>query len=242
MTMTIRKTSVRFLAVSLLIAAGSLPIGGCVGYSTYPAMQGAGGGKNPNVGDVFENAAFALKWAIQYYPPGRATASTTETYAAPNRPSVEGITTTPVVAISFLPGMRRETCLRMIELIGPAATALTPETANLPTYYVSSVDVLGDTGRVTIHRPAGSDALGQQMYQGISIRLRGGLQRWKVESHRVWDVTTVSIPEAVYLPDRAYTGTYPQLPPTIEAPVEEPATPVEGGESNGNAEVPAGTP
>lgn len=219
------KIGVRMASGALVIAA--LGMSGCVGYSTYPAMQGAGGGKNPNVPDLYENAAFALKWAIQHYPPGQATTPMTESYHTLSKaPAYER---GGDVAISFLPGMRRESCLRVMELIGPGAVPLSHETEHLPIYRVSSVDVVGDQGRVTVHRPIGMLATGEPMYQGITIKLRGGLRRWTVVSHRVWDVATVSVPEPVYLPALG------EVAPgnLIEAPAEP--APEAGGEASGGA-------
>lgn len=181
-----------------LALAAILASSGCVGYSNYPEMQGAGGGKNTNVADLFENAAFSIKWCMQHYPPGQAAAPMTETYHP-----LSGAATQPVegqVAVSFLPGMRRDSCLRMMEIIGPGAVPLTPETEHLPIYRVSSVDVNGDAARVTVHRPIGALATGEPIYQAITVKLRGGLRRWTVVSHRVWDVATVNPPALQYLP------------------------------------------
>jgi len=219
------------------LALASFAMSGCVGYSTYPAVQGAYGGKNPNVADLYENAAYAIKWAVQHYPPGNAVAPTTETYAAPS--AAPAPTEQQPFAVSFIPGLRNENCLRMVELIGQGAVPLTPETADLPTYMISSVDVVGDSARVTVLRPVGRLSTGEAMHQGISIRLRGGLRRWTVVSHRVWDVATVSTVEPVELPapgEVPFTGSLleggtppgtPGSPQTPEAPA-----PVDG-EANG---------
>ncbi len=187
-----------FRAPSTLLLIATLATTGCVGYSNYPAMQGAGGGSNTNIPDMYENAAFAIKWAIQHYPPGHAIAPMTETYHTLSK--AQRYEPGDPVAVGFLPAMRRDSCLRMIELIGPIALPLTPENEHLPIYRVSTVDVNGDAARVTVHRPIGTLASGEPIYQAITIKLRGGLRRWTVVSHRVWDVATVNPPEAIYLP------------------------------------------
>lgn len=221
------------LSLTLLAACGAAGIAtvltGCVGYSTYPAIQGAGGGKNPNVGDVFDNVAFSYKWMMRNYPPGTSS-SPTEEISVPTDKA--GAATAGTVAISFLPGMRRESCLRVMEIIGPGAVALTPETESLPTYRISTLDVLGDSARVTVHRPVGSDSAGNPIYQAVTLRLRGGMNRWHVVSHRVWGVNTVQPPQAVYLPSAG--APTPMLPEATGDGAES------GGEPNGSTE--GGTP
>ncbi|MGE3107421.1 MAG: hypothetical protein AB7G11_00785 [Phycisphaerales bacterium] len=214
-----------------LLLAAALTMSGCVGYSNYPAMQGAGGGKNTNVADLYENAAFAMKWCMSHYPPGEAMAPMTETYHPWTKARRQEIGQD--VAISFLPGMRRESCLRMMELIGPGAVPLTPESEHLPIYRVSSVDVNGDEARVTVHRPIGTLSSGEPLYQAITIKLRGGLRRWTVTSHRVWDVATVTPPPAMYLPA---AGDVTGSSAVETAPTNEGTN----SESNGNVEAPAG--
>lgn len=225
--MTARSRLISRAAASLALAA-LLCSTGCVGYSNYPAMQGAGGGTNTNIPDMYENAAFALKWAIQHYPPGQAVAPMTQTYHPWSKATRYQVG--DPVAISFMPGMRRDSCLRMVELIGDPARPLAADTADLPTYHVSTVDVNGDAARVTVHRPIGTLDSGEPLFQAITIKLRGGLRRWTVVSHRVWDIATVNPPEANFLPDPGQT-TGGSL---LEVPVEPDAEPA--------AEIPHATP
>lgn len=230
--MTTSRTNMNLLSLSLLALGGAVCIGtalpGCVGYTTYPPIQGAGGGKNPNVGDVFDNVAFSYKWMMRNYPPGTSSSPTDEITVPTDN---TGVPQTGTVAISFLPGMRRESCLRVMEIIGPGAVPLTPETEGLPIYRISTLDVLGDSARVTVHRPVGKDAAGNSLYQAVTLRLRGGFNRWHVVSHRVWGVNTVPPPEAVYLP----TIDAP-APPLPAAPQPADAVPPPSPEANGSPE------
>jgi len=201
---------------------------GCVGYTTYPAIQGAGGGKNPNVGDVFDNVAFSYRWMMRNYPPGAASSPTDEVSLAGDTPEAPPQGT---VAISFLPGMRRESCLRVMEIIGKGAVPLTPESEGLPTYRISTLDVLGDSARVTVHRPVGKDSAGNPIYQAVTLRLRGGMNRWHVVSHRVWGVNTVPPPAAVYLPSAdAPAPALPDTPKPADGAAPSP-------EANGSTET-----
>ncbi|MBC7773747.1 MAG: hypothetical protein H7210_14735 [Pyrinomonadaceae bacterium] len=227
--MTISRTKRQLLSLSLVAigaVGASAALSGCVGYTTYPAIQGAGGGKNTNVGDVFDNVAFSYKWMMRNYPPGNSSSPTEEIFVPTDK---AGVPQTGPVAISFLPGMRRESCLRVMEIIGSGAVALTPDTSSLPTYRISTLDVLGDSARVTVHRPVGNDSAGNPLYQAVTLRLRGGMSRWHVVSHRVWGVNTVQPPEAVYLPS---ADAPPPPLPDPNAPDAAPPAP----EPNGSPE------
>jgi hypothetical protein len=196
------RTILNAALISTAVIAGGL--GGCVGYNVYPPEQGSGGFSDPSSPPVYQLMTEALKWAVKKYPPGSQLSPTmSDIPIAPSEAEASAAPTgveAPRVAISLFSEMRPDVYEYAVRQIGQGAVPLTPETEHLPRYMVSRVWVGGDEAKVDVFRPVhamGAD--GVQLYQPISVNLRGGMKYWRVTSYRVWSIGTMPPPEPQYL-------------------------------------------
>jgi hypothetical protein len=220
----------RGLAVSAALLFAGVGLRGCVGYNVYPPMAGYPAFADPNSPPMYFIMGEALRWTIQKYPPGDAAVAGSEVAepgagAMPSAPGGES----PRIAISLVPGMRRDYYIRTAQLAGPGVVPLTPETRGLPTYLVSRIWVGGDSAKVDLFRPVTrmGNPDGSKVYQGLTLNLRGGLHPWHVTSHKVWGIGALEIPEETYLPEHAGESSVPVSQMPGKEPPEEPSGGVE---------------
>ena len=193
-----------FVRVGLL-AAGMLVVGGLsachVGHNVYPPMEGERGFTNVNSNPFPQVIGESLRWVTLRYPPNAE--------AQWKQPSSDNVGQTPFAV--NLPGtLNPAIAMRIVESVGSGAQILTPETQGLPTYHISRVWVQGDEAKVDLVRPIiGITPADKPLTQGITVRLRGGMQPWHVTSHREWAFNALEIPELNYV----------QLPAGRAAPV-----------------------
>lgn len=206
------------IAASSLLVMG---LSGCVGYATYPPVQGAyGAPNNPNAPPVDELMALSLKWVTDRYP------------IRAGLPTVAG---QPQFAINLPRGVRKSTYERTAAVLGDKALPLTPENATkLPIYHVAEIRVRGRVAKIDVLRPAqelGSRPDGQPVYQCITLYIEGGFQQWRVMGFQAWEPGVVPVPEYYYVPavewpdrDRAEElRSQPTEEPTPSEPVMQPA-------------------
>lgn len=185
--------STRMLAVgmcSVAVLSASSLLSGCVGYATYPPVQGAyGAPNNPNAPPVDELMALSLKWVTDRYP------------IRTGSPAVAG---EPRFAINLPRGVRKSIYERTAASMGDKAQPLTPENATaLPIYHVAEIRVRGRVAKVDVLRPAqelGSRPDGQPVYQCITLHIEGGFQQWRVIRFQAWEPGVVQVPEYYYIP------------------------------------------
>jgi len=177
------------LGLITVLSASSL-LSGCVGYATYPPVQGAyGAPNNPNAPPVDELMALSLKWVTDRYPIRSGT------------PTVAG---DPQFAVNLPRGVRKSTYERTAAALGDKALPLTPENATkLPIYHVAEIRVRGRVAKVDVLRPAqelGARPDGQPVYQCITLHIEGGFQQWRVIRFQAWEPGVVAVPEYYYVP------------------------------------------
>jgi hypothetical protein len=206
-------TGTRTLAATLLTGMALLSgLAGCVGYNVYPREPGVGGFSNPNSDPFPPIMTEAVRWAITRYP-----AVTPAEWSPPLGVPPEGSR----FAVNLPVGINRSVYLRVVQRIGFGAVPMEPGNEGLPTYHIARIWVSGDEAKVDVVRPIpGMPALanGQPATQAITIRLRGGVNPWRVTSHRVWEMNTLPVPPLNYVPGE---GEEPPLVPTVGG---EPAT------------------
>jgi len=192
--------------IALLACLLSCALGaGCVGYANYPPIEGSVARTDPNTAPMSELMVESIKWTVQRYP-------------------VKGD-----YAINFPDGLLRKRTLQLMERIDdPRAHPLTEETAHLPIYHVSRLRIRGGTADVDIHRPVGDlrDPEGGQVHQAITLRLRGGMRAWRVESSRAWTIGAVQPPALSFMPEFD-TG---PLGPGSETATRPPRTTTDGAD------------
>lgn len=155
-----------------------LPLG-CVGYSSYPKVEGVAPG-SPNFIHVRPVVAASLKEVIAKYHPQSAGAYTV------NLPA--GMT----------PSSRND----LVYGLGPDAMLLTHSTDALPIYHVGRVWIRGADARVDIIRPVlelGTTPTGEPVYQGMTVWLQGGVNDWAVELVQPWSIGVVQPPDLHYV-------------------------------------------
>ncbi len=203
-----------------LVCAG---LGGCVAYNTYPKVEGYPAFSNPNDTAVQDLMTVALTWVIQRYPPTESAGQGAPAVGVEEPPGGEaggegktaGAPVPARLAINLPPGMRHNVYQLIVKRVGQGAVPLTPETENLPTYHVVRVWAGGDEAKVDIVRPVlslGTGPDGKPVYQALTVKMRGGLQYWRVTSHRVWSIGAVSAPPPNYVPQEVRTGVSPANP------------------------------
>ncbi len=185
--------------VGVLICGLACVLGGCVGWANYPPEEGQTRFISPNEPGMTDIMAAGLKYVANKYPPeGLTRARAAATGLEPS---------TQKFAVNLPEGVRPRLSQRIVQLAGERAVLLTPETEHLPIYHIASLRVRGDEGQVNILRPVpefGVSPTGEPVYQEITVTLRGGVQPWRVVSHREWSPGSVaSIPPLRYYhPDR----------------------------------------
>ncbi len=228
-------TRMRALGIcSVAVLSASSLFSGCVGYATYPPVQGAyGAPNNPNAPPVDELMALSLKWVTDRYP------------IKSGSPTVAG---EPQFAINLPRGVRKSIYERTAAALGDKAQPLTPENATtLPIYHVAEIRVRGRVAKVDVLRPAqelGSRPDGQPVYQCITLHIEGGFQPWRVIRFQAWEPGVVQVPEYYYVPavewpDRERAEelrSSPEDGPSRSEPVMQPADETPGVASEPSAE------
>ena len=185
------------LAAMLVVGLFS---GGCVGYAVYPPMEGMSGFKNPNSDPLPALMTESVRWVSTRYPPTAAQEWTAPPSITPGEP--------PKFVVNLPAGVSRAIYLSVAKKIGPEALAMEPGLENLPTYHVSRIWVQGDEAKVDVIRPVpalpgtGASDASHQITQGITVRLRGGVQPWHVTSHNVWTIGAMPVPAINYVPEK----------------------------------------
>jgi hypothetical protein len=178
--------SMRGCALGLLIAAGIATLAGCGGYSNYPRIQGDTAFNNPNSPDMLGAMQAAIAWVHERYP-------------------VEG-----PFALNLPEGMsRRRVYLLLDELNIPNARALTPETADLPTYHVARVFVRATNAEVDIVRPVTTVRVSQHegtvsqtaAHQLITVRVKDTFQGWRALGERAYIIGAAEPPAPRFIPE-----------------------------------------
>lgn len=186
----------------MLVAGVILGSLGCVGYSSYPKVEGAAP-SSPNFIHVRPVVAESIKAVVAKYHPQSA-----GPYAV-NLP------------VGLTPTGREE----IMAALGAEAMDLTPRSEHLPIYHVGRVWVRGTNAKVDIIRPVlelGPMPSGQPTYQGMTVWLEGGINKWWVEMIQPWSIGVVEPPELNYV-------VVPPPAPSTK-PVDASAEPVESQE------------
>lgn len=175
------------LATTLITLAAALS--GCVGYNVYPPEAGERGFSNPNNDPFPPVMTAALQWATVRYPPNTHTEFSV---AAPAGPEQD-------FALNLPAGVTPLLAQRIATLVGNGAKPLHPGNEALPVYHIARVWISGDEAKVDVVRPIrglpmSAAANFKDASQGITVRLRGGMQPWHVTSHRVWSINSMTVP------------------------------------------------
>lgn len=184
----------RAVLAAAAVAGTLLGCVGCVGYNVYPPEKGVGGFTNPNSDPIPPIMTEAVRWAITRYP-----AVEPAEWSPPLGVPPEGSR----FAVNLPVGVNHLVYTRVVDRIGFGAVPMEPGNEHLPTYYVSRVWVSGDEAKVELIRPVPGippTADGHPATQGITVRLRGGLEPWHVTSHRVWAINALPVPPLNYVP------------------------------------------
>lgn len=172
--------------VTAVLLCGSLA--GCVSWASYPAQPGEAAVKNPNDPTILNVIHTSMTWVISKYPP---TAGPEHRIEAPPH------------AVNLPPGIRARIYQGLVDRIGNGAVPLSQESKDLPIYHVAQVRIRGDEAAVDILRPVvelGQSPEGGPVYQEIRVNLRGGMQPWRVMSHREWTPGVVArMPDLHYI-------------------------------------------
>lgn len=211
-------------AVSVLaLAAGAMLLSGCVGYNVYPPMEGERGFTNVNSDPFPPLMTESLRWVVLRYPPNE--------HAEWNQPAAGNVGVTPF-AINLPRGVNRQINERIVTNVGLGAQPMIPGNESLPIYHVARVWVKGDEAKVDIVRPVPNvafDAQGNPVTQGMTLNLRGGMQYWRVTSHRLWSYGSMQAPALNYMQGStveaaAPTAERPPLAPEFADPAANAAT------------------
>lgn len=187
--------------VMVMLAGAWLLAGvGCVGYATYPPMEGMRGFKNPNSDPLPRLMIESVKWVSTRYPPTAAQ----EWSAPPTIVPGEGAK----FVVNLPAGVNADLYRSIARKIGPDCVPMEPGVETLPTYHVARIWVQGDEAKVDVLRPvpgargagASGNADSRQITQGITVRLRGGVEAWHVTSHNVWTIGAMDVPPINYAP------------------------------------------
>jgi hypothetical protein len=218
------------LAAATAMSGLMLGLPGCVGYNVYPPEVGDRGFTNPNDDPFPPVMTAALQWAAVRYPPNTGTEFSVAAPAGPEQ----------AFTLNLPSGVSAILAERIAKNVGYGAEPLYPGNDKLPVYHVARVWVSGDEAKVDVVRPIRglpmSAAAGMKdASQGITIRLRGGVQQWRVTSHRVWSINSMAVPALNFV-----TG-YPAGARTIEAvPADaandSPAVPMGESEAGGEGQ------
>ncbi len=221
-------------ALGVLLGLALATSTGCVGHNVYPAEPGDRGFTNVNSDPFPPVLTAALQWAVVRYPPNVSTEFSPAAPAGPDGPFALNLPagTTPLLA------------QRIAINVGFGAQTLTPETQDLPIYHVSRVWISGDEAKVDVIRPVRGlpAAGGKDATQAITVRLRGGVQQWRVTSHRTWSFNALPTPALNFItprPPMRSTRPAPETPADA-APIES-APPEPAGAEPSGAEPASGS-
>lgn len=217
----LRSRSCSLVLLAGVVALGAT-LGGCVGYNVYPPMEGERGFSNVNSDPFPPLMTESLKWVVLRYPPNEH-----GEYYEPAKGNV-GVNE---FAVNLPTGVNRALGERIAKNIGMGAQPMLPGNEKLPIYSISRIWVQGDEAKVDIVRPVFNvayDGQGAPVTQGITVRLRGGLEQWRVTSHRLWSYNSMQPPALSFLPGSDFGTTTPAVasePTTTEQPATTQATP-----------------
>lgn len=181
-----RMTKPLSTTAALVAAALALPgfMVGCVGYTTYPEVEGGFARDNPNAMPTPIVLAESLERIVRRYPP-----------------TLDGSSTS--FAVNLPAGTTYKTAQRIVEKLGPGANVLQPGTENLPKYHIGRVWIRTTRAKVDVFRPVAAlnddgspnAASGPIGYQAITIWLEGGLgPNWRVIREQPWALGAVEVP------------------------------------------------
>jgi hypothetical protein len=181
----------------LITAGGALSAGlcGCVGYSSYPYVEGARlASTDPNLYSSREVMTVAVGWVMTKFPPeGRMPA---------------GVGEQPRALVSLVPGMRKSMYERIVQRVSDNTNmriaAVTPEneSSGLPIYRVGRVWLRHGDAKVDVYRPVLGLTMpdGSSVYQCVTVILDGGFQPWLVKATHTREPGLLPAPELNYLP------------------------------------------
>ncbi len=200
-------TTIRFTRPLLALTAGLAvaTLGAChVGYNVYPPMEGERGFTNVNSDPFPTVMTESMRWVVLRFPPN--------THAQWKQPAEGNVGVTPF-AVNLPQGLSPAVATKIVERIGSGALPIAQGNENLPTYHISRVWISGDEAKVDIVRPIfGLTANDKPLSQGLTVRLRGGMQQWHVTSHREWAFNAIQPPAL----------NYPTAPTVTQAPDPDP--------------------
>jgi hypothetical protein len=172
---------------TLLLSLLALPA--CVGYATWPPVNGS------------ENATFTQ---INYVPAPEIIAEAVLRVSLRYTPAAEmdrGEVYQGPIAVSLPPGASAATYRLITSRVGPNFEPATEANAELPTYYVTRVNIRSTVAEIDVLAPAPRfGATGQDRYQLVSVNLAGGTQPWRVMSHRAYPVGMFPLPARNTIP------------------------------------------
>jgi len=173
----------------------ALPLGGCIGYTTYPPANGQLASDDINGPPADELMIEALRWTIERHPPEGGGA------AVINLP--EGVHDRAYRIIEY----------RLDDATATPVRAMAPGLEGSPTYHVVRLWVRADRAEVDVLRPVselGPSPSGDPIIQAVTIHLRGGLREWRVERTRPWVIGTDALPEPHYVGVAEADGAAPE--------------------------------
>lgn len=154
-------------------------IGGCVGYTTYPAASWQVASEEMNGPPADEIMIESVKWAIERYESDSSKA----------------------IAIN-LPDVVRDRTYRIIAYrAGERVLPMEAGREDMPTYHLTRLWVRGEKAEVDLLRPVdalGESPTGSPIIQAVTVYLEGGLHRWRVERARHWKIGTDAVPALHY--------------------------------------------
>ena len=125
-----------------LACAVCVGLGGCVGWSSYPAEPGSRLGADPNEMHMTDVMVASLNWVVRKYP-------VVDEAAEPSR---DGTVARGPFTVNLPAPLKPLIHKRTVSRIN-GAVPLTPATQELPTYHIVSVRVRGDAAQVNVLRP-----------------------------------------------------------------------------------------
>ena len=157
--------------------AGSLAVslGGCVGYTTYPAASWQAASAEMNGPPADEIMVESVRWAVNRYEAG----------------------TTGSIAINLPEVVRDRTYSIIAFQAGERVVAMERGLEDLPTYHLTRLWVRGDKAEVDLLRPVnelGASPTGDPIIQAVTLYIEGGLHAWRVERARHWKIGTDAVP------------------------------------------------
>ena len=190
------------------IVGAACALGGCKhGGVNYPEIPSATGTRqNPNSPASESAMIAALQFVANRYEPG-----TLRLDATTSKEAGQTITQLPM-AVNLPAGMRKSFYERIARLVGPNVVPMTAETdAALPVYHVTRVWLRFKQGSVDVMRPMpelppGPD--GRPVYQTVTLKMRVGVDAWRVLHARAWEPGLDPVPETYYVPDEERIDQY----------------------------------